>query len=92
MNYDKADFFALIERVEEQGGEHLDAMCVARDFEWCGDKLKPATLPGCGQIAQFAVPYEGMKGTKDNGPVQVCAVDDSMGAWPRFGNGELGRN
>lgn len=92
MNYEKDEFFALMDLVEEQDGEHLDAQCSARTFEFCGDKLKPATLPGCGNSSLFAVPYKTEKGGPDNGPITVCAVDDDMGRWPRFGGDRFGRD
>lgn len=92
MKYDKDEFFDLMERVDADGGEHLDAQCQAREFTFSGDKMRPVLLPGCGESALFHVPYEGIKGAKDNGPVQVCAVDDDMGRWPRFGGDRFGRD
>lgn len=88
MKYDKAEFFDLMERVDVEGGEHLDAQCSAREFSFSGDKMKPVLMPGCGESALFSIPYDS-KG-KDNGPVQVCAVDDDMGRWPRFGGDRFG--
>lgn len=87
MNYSSDQFLRLMEEVEEQGGEHLDELCTARRFEFCGDKIKPVTLPGCGNSSVFQIPYAATdkngreKGMQD---VKVCAVDDALGYWPRF--------
>ncbi len=85
MNYSKEDFFALIEAAEGQGGQHLDKVCEARAYEFVGDiKPPPMELSACGNSALFEIPYEssfaGIAGV-----VKVCAVDDDMGRWPRFG-------
>jgi hypothetical protein len=88
MDYEKDEFFALIEDVEDQGGEHLDELCKHRRYEFTGDSIKPVVLPGCGNAALFRVPYEAIdKKGKEAGvqPIVVCAVDDDMGRWPRFG-------
>jgi hypothetical protein len=92
MNYEQEEFFELIERVEDQGGELLEEICRARKYEFTGDKIKPVTLAGCSAQALFRLPYDALdvKGNEVGvQPVVVCAVDDSMGAWPRFG-GDLG--
>ena len=94
MDYSKPEFFDLMERVDEQDGEHLDEQCRMKTYEFCGDELpeRAKRLPGCGESALFMIPYAGITGTKDNGPVKVCAVDDDMGRWPRFGGDRFGRD
>ena len=92
MNYEQEQFFELIERVEDQGGEFLDDMCSARRYTFTGDKVKPVTLAGCGAQTLFRVPYEAtsVKGAAlGERSLVVCAVDDGVGGWPRFG-GDLG--
>lgn len=81
MNYSQDEFFELMDQVEAQGGTHLDEMCKAKTYEFTGDRIKPATLPGCGNVALFDVPF--LDNSSDG--VTVCAVDDDMGKWPRFG-------
>jgi hypothetical protein len=43
------------------------------------------TLPACSQSALFSVGYEGPD--RDMGPLAmtICAVDDALGAWPKYG-------
>lgn len=94
MTYDHEEFFDLVELVESQGGELLDDMCKARRFNLTGNKTKPITIAGCGNQTLFRVPYEALdKKGKEAGlhPVVVCAVDDDMGRWPRFGGDRFGR-
>jgi hypothetical protein len=93
MDYSKKEFFNLAEAVEAQGGEHLDEMCKSHTYEFSGKKIKPVTLAGCGNSALFEIPYEALdKRGKDMGaqPITVCAVDDDMGRWPRFGGDRFG--
>ncbi len=94
MNYTKEEFFDLMERVDDVDGTHLDEQCKMRTYEFCGDKLpdRAKTLPGCGESALFLVPYEGIEGTSEHGPIRVCAVDDDMGRWPRFGGDRFGKD
>lgn len=87
MDYKQQEFFALIEEVEAQGGGHLDKQCKAKTYKF-GNNHKPLTLPSCGNSALFVVPYEALnKDGSEAGmhPLEVCAVDDDMGRWPRFG-------
>lgn len=87
MNYSQEEFLRLMEAVEEQGGEHLDDLCSAKTYEFTGKELARVTLPGCGNTSLFAVPYDALaKDGTEVGPqpVTACAVDDNMGAWPRF--------
>lgn len=88
MIYNHKDFFALIEAVEQQGGEHLDKTCEVRRYEFVGDKSKPFIPPTHQDPTVFMVPYEALnKDGSEAGlqPVEVCAVEDDMGRWPRFG-------
>lgn len=86
MNYTPEQFFALIEAVEEQGGELTDDLCAARTYDFCGEKSKPVTLSGCGNTSIFEVPYE----AEDEGDVgelgllRLCGVCDDLGLTPRF--------
>lgn len=94
MDYSKQEFFDLLEMVEDAGGEHLDEQCLAKTYTFCGERLKPATLPGCGNSALFVVPY--VESEDKNGEVithvKACAVDDDMGRWPRFGGDRFGKD
>lgn len=89
MNYSKDEFFDLMERTEAQGCTHTEKMCKARKYEFTGTKSKPITLSGCGNTTLFLVPYAGLDKNGKALPartVEVCAVDDDMGRWPRFSN------
>lgn len=100
MNYSQEEFFELMELVEDAGGQHLDEMCKMRTYEFCGDRLPDTlkTIPGCGEVALFTVPYKMVKKSKTgreclvDREVKVCAVDDDMGRWPRFGGDRFGRD
>lgn len=88
MNYSESEFYALMESVEQQGGEHLDKMCKAKTYKMVNPKSKPVTIAGCGNSALFKVPYDALDksgATVTVRAVEVCAVDDDMGRWPRFG-------
>jgi len=87
MNYTKDEFFELMDDVEAQGGTHLDDLCAHKTYDFVGDKLKPVTLPGCGNNAIFNVPFL----DDETLSVTVCAVDDDMGKWPRFGGDRFAR-
>lgn len=88
MMYSREEFFALIEAVEDDGGEHLDKTCEVRRYEFVGSKSKPFIPPSHRDPTLFLVPYEaadkrGLEmGTQ---AVEACAVEDDMGRWPRFG-------
>lgn len=94
MDYMQDEFFDLVERVEDEGGELLDDICKNRKYDFTGDKIRSVVLAGCGNQSLFVVPYDALdiKG-KEAGPhpVLVCAVDDDMGRWPRFGGDKYGR-
>lgn len=83
MNYSKEEFFDLMEQAEEQGIEHLDEVCTPKQYEFTG-RARPVVMRACKNAALFAIPH-------DDGVVKVCAVDDSMGRWPRFGGDRFGR-
>jgi hypothetical protein len=90
VNYSQEDFIKLIEEVEFQGGTHLDEDCepvvVALKKEHPRGKASRFKLARCGNPALFDIPY----GLENPGPagemgiIKVCAVDDSIGLWPRF--------
>lgn len=85
MNYNKDEFLDLMQQVEDQGGEHLDEMCVAHKYNFTGKQSKPLTIAGCGNSSIFEVPYEPVGHDATLAKIKVCAVDDGMGWWPRFG-------
>lgn len=92
MNYTREEFFDLMEEAEAQGSLHLETECrpVTYVFEVEG-KERPVTLKGCGNATLFDVPYESDVGIVGTHMVNVCAVDDSMGRWPRFGGDRFAR-
>lgn len=93
MNYTKDEFFALVDAVEKQGGELTDDLCEPADYDFNLTKaqertLGPLTFPACGNASVFEVPYDALNKEGDEvgvQPVKVCAVDDDMARWPRFG-------
>lgn len=91
MNYSQNELLELMDEVLAQDGEHLDRECVTREFDFTGDiKLpeKDRVLPYCGHPTIFSVPYSALdvKGNEvGRETVEVCAVDDNMAMWPRFG-------
>lgn len=85
MNYSKDEFLALVSYVEDQGGVLLDELCASHQYLIEHERRVSVTLPGCGNISTFEVPYESMMAGVNDATVRVCAVDDSMGRWPRFG-------
>jgi hypothetical protein len=89
MKYTHDEAIELMDAIEEQGGEHLDQTCSAKKYSFVGDKMKPVVRPGCGEDLMFEVPYVGEHDTKAS--VTVCAVDDDLGKWPRFGGDRFGR-
>lgn len=90
MNYSQEDFIELIEAVEEQGGTHLDEDCAKKVVlvkkRVPRGKTSRFALARCGNASLFEIPYEledtGTAG--EVGIIRVCAVDDNVGAWPRF--------
>ena len=88
MIYSHQSFFDLIEAVEEQGGEHLEKSCEVRRYEFVGPKGKPFIPPTHSDPTLFLLPYDAIdKHGAEVGaqPIEVCAVEDDMGRWPRFG-------
>lgn len=83
MNYTPDQFFALSEAIADDGGLHLDEMCKARQYTFTGgDKIKPAMLPGCGNLSIFDIPYEGEDGKPHH--AKLCAVCDNVALMPRY--------
>lgn len=86
MNYHPDDFIALTEEVRAQGGADLPDVCTGREIAYkIGKVTRPVKTTECGNQSMFAVSYQ----TNDRvipGPAfaRVCAVDDAVGAWPRF--------
>lgn len=92
MEYTFDELAQLVEAVEEQGGELTDLTCTDRVVKLTGPNAKPAKLRYCRNDTIFEVPYEAAdKEGRSMGlqPIQVCAVDDNMGAWPRFGGDRI---
>lgn len=99
MNYHPSDFQRLAEEVEEQGGTALPGAHNPRKLSMKlpdaegESRWQDAFTTGCHQEARFLVPYAlpgGKLGEvmeqRGAGIVEVCAVDDDMGKWPRFVN------
>lgn len=92
--YSQDEFLDLIERVENAGGEHLKELCEPQTVaKWTGPHQKPMTFDCCGDEALFTVPYEaephGEAALAQVKDIKVCAVEDAIGAWPRFGGDAL---
>ena len=90
MKYSQEEFFDLMERVENEGGEHLDDICGVRQYTFSGPHTKPLTDPGHGEVTLFKIPYL-HEDDSTAGELTVCAVDDDMGRWPRYGGDRFGR-
>ena len=83
-SYTQAEFYRLIEEVESQGGEHVDAahdIVVHDALDLSG---QPPAAQNCGEPALFDVPYEPMGYDGTLATIRMCAVDDRMGLMPRF--------
>ncbi len=87
MKIDPAEWHAFVVRAEDQDCEQLDDICSHRKYVMTGDKhgQKPVTLAGCGNSVLFVVPYVSTLAHHSNESVTVCAVDDNVAMWPRFG-------
>lgn len=99
VNYSRTQFYRLMEAVEDQGGDHVDRVCAPTpyyfkqhtaepgpDDNWkitATGATKKVTFPSCGHSAIFEVPYVSAEDDEEQ-TVTVCAVEDSMGLWPRF--------
>jgi hypothetical protein len=94
MNYSQTEFLRLLDQIESQSGEHLDKPCTPQTYNFTGEKSKPMTFGSCGNFSLFSIPYaaQDVKG-KDIGArkVQVCAVEDDLGRWPRFGGNRFAK-
>jgi hypothetical protein len=90
MNYSQDEFLDIMSQVDREGGDHLDKVCKHRRYTFSGPKQKPVILPGCGNSTLFEIPYDLEPATNvlEKGKIGVCAVDDAMGAWPRYGANE----
>lgn len=89
MQYSPEQFFALAEEVARQGGQHIDATCPAKEYQFVGPKGQGKTLVlrGCGNQTLFDVEYATeVPGTNAAvlNIVEMCAVCDDMGEMPRF--------
>lgn len=90
MRYTQDEFFRLMQAIEDQGGTHLDQThdpVYHTEFAGSHPQAKGVEITYCGLDVMFEVPYEGLdKHGADLGvqPVEVCAVDDWVGRWPRF--------
>jgi hypothetical protein len=90
VNYTKDQFFDLMAQAEEQGATHRVEVCSETAYDFGG--RKPVTFRGCGHAAIFDVPYESVvHDARDDAAVRVCAVEDAMGRWPRFGGDQFGK-
>lgn len=91
MNYTKDEFYDLMASAEEQGATHRTEVCSETAYDLGG--RKPVKFRGCGNASLFDVPYESIVQDAREGVVErVCAVDDAMGRWPRFGGDRFGRD
>jgi hypothetical protein len=87
MHYEQAEFFRLMESIENQGGVHLDeAHENVFHTKLAGDHVKGIEIGYCNESALFEVPYTGEDGVVTD--IRVCAVDDRMGLWPRFADAQ----
>lgn len=82
MRYHPDEILDLMAQIDEQGGRQLPGRCATREYPLTGDSHGPVTLEGCGSATLLAVPYDRGKLPSE---VRVCAVDDDVGRWPRFG-------
>ena len=86
MNYHPDDFLALIDEVRAQGGADPPDPCTGHEIAYkIGTVTRPVKTTECGHQSVFAVSYESPDRVLP-GPAfaRCCAVDDAMGAWPRF--------
>lgn len=90
MNYSKDEFFDLMEKAEAQGCVHRDEVCVDTTYEFDG-RRSPVRMRGCHNATLFDVPYESFIDARQGTVQRVCAVDDAMGRWPRFGGDKYAR-
>ncbi len=91
MKYTREEFFRLMEAIEADGGEHLDKVHEHSNYlEFVGGPTKDVAQSyhrNCGESALFEVDYQPIHGdTLER--MEVCAVDDWMGRWPRFASAD----
>jgi hypothetical protein len=90
MNYSPDGFAALHEAIERAGGALLPDTCESQNVEfttkegYIRNKIDKKITCGCGNLSKFVIPYEGEPKAKRAHFVNVCAVCDSIGAWPNF--------
>lgn len=88
MYYTQDEFFALMEVVEADGGKFLDKVHEDRlcDLPVGESGHKPGVIPYCNAIASFEIPYKPIGDNPEDAValIEVCAVDDWMGRWPRY--------
>lgn len=73
--------------IEADGGSHVQEKHMGTEFELefptpRGKRKRKFRTAACKQEALFDIPYDDGKGRAAS--VRVCAVDDNVGAWPRF--------
>ncbi len=98
MRYHPDDFLRLEEVIEQQGGTRASGKCTPKKFSLkvpdAEGKVRSREYytGGCGKESLFIVPYrkpssrdeKGATIEGGTGTLVVCAVDDSLGRWPRF--------
>lgn len=87
MNYTQDEMIDLMEKVEAEGGDHLDLICKHKRYTFSGPHQKPLIWPGCGNSTLFDICYdlEPESNVLEQSMLTICAVDDAMAAWPRYG-------
>lgn len=91
MYYRRDEFFRLLDEVEFQGGALLDKThdnVYHTEFTGEDKRVQGHEVEYCGENALFTVPYFGEGDNDTQLAIEVCAVDDCMGLWPRFANAE----
>lgn len=89
MRYSEEQFFALMDEIEFQGGEHCQHSHAPDSFRL---KLHPdgpekvRETTGCNNPTLFDVSYAlpSTAAVAKMGKARVCAVCDNIGQWPRF--------
>lgn len=85
VSYNLEEMIRLTEAIEAQDGELLPETCGPRSVTMRSStgRTETAPLAYCGNDVLFDIPYTSFV---DESPraITVCAVDDMVGAWPRF--------
>lgn len=95
MGYEPDQWVELISAVEGVGGALLPDKCQGKMIPFSipkSDQVTKARTCNCKNKSMFVIPYEpaGNKKQKQEmrergaGFARVCAVCDSVGAWPKF--------